>query len=130
MRLFALLMCLVVVVGLTASSASAERRMARSIAGDLQNSARERSCLRYNETRGKSQPYVALNDQGSGAKGAYQYMDGTWQYVLAVAEVYYGVEISSARDARSASPLAQDIVTAFAVEHPQMLDHRPWPYCY
>lgn len=117
-------------LSLLASNAFAKSSRAQLIVKDLAATTPARQCLRWKETRGEAHPYVALNHGGSGAKGAFQYMDSTWRYVLSRAEAYYGVDISRATNARDASAWAQNVVTAFAVRHPGRLDHRPWPYCY
>jgi len=97
---------------------------------DLRITAGIRACIAHTETRGSAHPYTQPQ-LGPNPKhwGKYQYDVGTWQTDLRRAEAFYHVFISSAGRADKASPMAQEIVTAFAISHPSLAGH-PWAECY
>ncbi len=99
-------------------------------AADVRETRDERACLRWHESRGQRHPYQVRNLAGVAAFGAYQYKDGTWLVVLHRARAFYHNYISRARRASLAPPWVQDVVTAFAVAHPDLAGGHPWPYCY
>jgi hypothetical protein len=87
-----------------------------------------RVCIAGVETPGSSHPYTQLNPTGK-YKGKYQYDDGTWQAARNGAQEFYHVAISTASRADYATSWAQDVVTSFAVLHPDLLGWNPWAEC-
>jgi hypothetical protein len=97
---------------------------------DLRITRAARACLARHETPGSSHPYTQQQLGGGPYWGKYQYDLGTWQTALSKARAFYHVYITGARRADLAPPQAQEIVTAFAVAHPDSMGWRPWAYCY
>lgn len=97
--------------------------------GDMAKTASRRGCISYTETHGSSHPYTQQQLGGGDHWGKYQYAPGTWVTAVRYANSYYHLRMPITSRADLASPWEQDVVTAFAVAHIDILHQDPWAEC-
>lgn len=96
---------------------------------DLASSAVRRACIARTESSGYANPYVISGGGGGHYYGKYQYDEGSWQKAVKKANSYYHLDLPLTTRANQASPWEQEVVTAFAVTHPDVLTWDPWQEC-
>jgi len=128
-----LIAALVLVACLTACN------RADHVFGDLSATYNARQCLIDHESRRagmyKAEFGTPGGSDGSTASGAYQFLNRIWQYYAPRAASYYGISLLSNVEiwlgggyhAAYAPPYVQDLVTAFALMHPELNQNQhPW----
>jgi hypothetical protein len=96
---------------------------------DLAATASRRACVAHTETHGSSHPYTQQGGGGGNYWGKYQYDEGTWQTAVSRAETFYRIDLPFTKRASQAPPWEQEVVTAFALAHSDVLGWNPWQEC-
>jgi len=96
---------------------------------DLTATAGLRACVARTETPGSSHPYTQQGGGGGNYWGKYQYDEGTWQTAVSKAGAFYRITLPFTEKASQAPPWEQEVVTAFALAHSEVLGWNPWQEC-